>query len=135
MLIGIGLGGSILMISLGIFVIYYQNITDYIALCQKTRELAFNHIKDQKEKDSFKAELTKFLTKEKTNRSTHRTGEARTYEELIKGRFDVKVIRIDRKNTINDISNKLLDYSADTIKQLQDEGYRDTLKTLEKEQR
>ncbi|MBV9176738.1 MAG: hypothetical protein JO297_06845 [Nitrososphaeraceae archaeon] len=61
MLIGIRLGGSILMISLGIFVIYYQNITDYIALCQKTRELAFNHIKDQKEKDAFKAELTKFL--------------------------------------------------------------------------
>ena len=110
-------------------------VSDYIALFQKTRELAFNHIKDQKEKDSFKAELTKFLTKEKTNRSTHRTGEARTYEELIKGRFDVKVIRIDRKNTINDISNKLLDYSADTIKQLQDEGYRDTLKTLEREQR
>ena len=31
MLIGIGLGGSILVISLGIFVIYYQNIKDAAA--------------------------------------------------------------------------------------------------------
>lgn len=105
-------------------------VSDYIALFQKTRELAFNHIKDQKEKDAFKADLIKFLTNENTKRSTHRTGEARTYEELIKGRFDVKVIRIDRKNTVDDISNKLLDYSADTVKQLRDEGYRDTLKAI-----
>ena len=107
-------------------------VSDYVDLFQRTRDLAFNHIKNQNEKDAFKVELTKFLTKENTKRSTHRTGEPRTYEELIKGRFNVKVIRIDRKNTIDDISNKLLDYSADTIKQLRDEGYRDALETIQK---
>ena len=107
-------------------------VSDYVDLFQRTRDLALNHIKNQNEKDAFKVELTKFLTKENTKRSTHRTGEPRTYEELIKGRFNVKVIRIDRKNTIDDISNKLLDYSADTIKQLRDEGYRDALETIQK---
>ena len=41
-------------------------------------------------------------------------------------------MRIDRKSSINEISSKLLDYSATTIEQLRNEGYRDTLKTLQK---
>jgi NTE family protein len=109
-------------------------VSDYIQLFHKTREIAFNHIKDQNERDKFKAKLTELLTTENTKRSTHRTGEPRTYEELIKGRFDVKVIRIERKNSINDISNKLLDYSVDTLKQLRDEGYKDTLGAMQKHQ-
>jgi len=103
-------------------------ISDYIQLYQKTREFALNHIKDQNQRKAFEIELTEFLTNENTKRSTHRTGKPRTYEELIKGRFDVEVIRIERKNSTDEISNKLLDYSANTIKQLREEGYKDTLK-------
>ena len=88
--------------------------------------------KIKRKRTNLKLDLTEFLTKENTKRSTHRTGERRTYEELIKGRFDVKVIRIERKNSINDISNKLLDYSVDTLKQLRDEGYKDTLEAMQK---
>jgi len=107
-------------------------ISDYIQLYQKTREFALNHIKDQNQRKAFEIELTEFLTNENTKRSTHRTGKPRTYEELIKGRFDVEVIRIERKNSTDEISNKLLDYSADTIKQLREEGYKDTLNAMQK---
>jgi len=108
-------------------------ISDYIQLYQKTKEFAVNHIKDQNQRNAFETELTEFLTNENTKRSTHRTREPRTYEELVNGRFDVEVIRIERKNSIDEISNKLLDYSADTIKQLREEGYKDTLKAMQKQ--
>ena len=46
------------------------------------------------------------------------------YQDLIKGRFEINVIRIERTSNIdNDISNKLFDYSTDTIKQLTSDGF------------
>jgi hypothetical protein len=47
------------------------------------------------------------------------------------GRFDVNVITIERtKNVEYDISNKMLDYSSDTIKQLMDDGRNDALRII-----
>ena len=52
-------------------------------------------------------------------------------EILIKGRFEINVIRIERTSNIDyDISNKLFDYSADTIKQLTRDGFEDANKIL-----
>ncbi|MGA9845656.1 MAG: hypothetical protein WBQ25_25430 [Nitrososphaeraceae archaeon] len=52
-------------------------------------------------------------------KSSHRNGKPRIYQDLLKGRFDINVTRIQRTdNADNDISNKLFDYSTDTIKQL-----------------
>ena len=48
-------------------------------------------------------------------KSRHRNGDPRTYQDLVKGRFEINVKRIER------ISN----YSADTIKQLKRDGYDD----------
>jgi hypothetical protein len=42
----------------------------------------------------------------------------------------MNVTRIDRTDNVNDISNKLLDYSTDTLKQLRQDGYNDALKKI-----
>jgi hypothetical protein len=47
---------------------------------------------------------------------------------LINGRFDINMRRIERKQNVElDISNKMLDYSADTIIQLMQDWYDDTI--------
>lgn len=64
-------------------------------------------------------------------KSSHRNGKPRIYQDLLKGRFDINVIRIQRTdNADNDISTKLFDYSTDTIKQLRQDGYHDAQKAL-----
>jgi hypothetical protein len=50
--------------------------------------------------------------------------------DVIKGRFDTKVICIECKNNVNDIANILHDYSADTINEMIDDGYRDGLREI-----
>ena len=62
-----------------------------------------------------------------TKRSKHRSGYDRHYRDLINGRFDVNVKRIERKKNVElDIWSKMLDYSTDTILQLMQDGYDDT---------
>jgi NTE family protein len=59
-------------------------------------------------------------------KSTKRTGEKRSYQDLIKGRFNLnKVVRIERKEDDNMISSKWQDFSSGTIRQLIDNGYRE----------
>ena len=66
-------------------------------------------------------------------KSSRRSGDPRQYQDLIKGRFEINVIRIERTSSIdNDISNKLFDYSTDTIKQLTSDGFEDAMKILNK---
>jgi len=105
-------------------------VSDYITLFQRTREIALNYIKGQNEKKAFQTDLDKFLTKENT-KSKHRTGQPRQYKDLINGRFDINVIRIERtKNVEYDIWNKMLDYSTQTIQQLIQDGYDDAIEQL-----
>ena len=65
-------------------------------------------------------------------KTTHRNGEQRKYKDLLKERFDINVTRIDRTDNVNDIANKLFDYSVDTINYLKREGYKDTINTIQK---
>lgn len=105
-------------------------VSDYITLFQRTREIALKYIKAQNEKKAFQTDLDKFLTKENT-KSKHRSGQHRQYEDLIKGRFDINVIQIERTTNIEyDISNKMLDYSTETIQHLIQDGYEDAMKIL-----
>jgi hypothetical protein len=70
------------------------------------------------------------LTKEST-KSKHRTGQPRQYKDLINGRFDINVTRIERtKNVGYDICNKVMDYSMQTIQQLIQDGYDDALEQI-----
>jgi NTE family protein len=51
----------------------------------------------------------------------------RRYKEIIEGRFDIEeIVRIERKNTQDTISDKTFDFSVGTIKELIREGYNDT---------
>jgi hypothetical protein len=68
---------------------------------------------------------------QKQQRKVNIVLDPRVYQDLIKGRFEINVIRIERTSNIdNDISNKLFDYSADTIKQLISDGSEDAKKIL-----
>ena len=109
-------------------------VSDYINFVSELRDLANEAIDGignaNKKKDlQFRLE-TIFKTKAK---SSHRSGDHREYQDLIKGRFEINVIRIERTSNIdNDISNKLFDYSTDTIKQLTSDGFEDAMKILNK---
>lgn len=94
-------------------------VSDYVGLVEEFIDLAKKHNIKQDEIDSILSKPTK--------RSRHRTGKQRLYKNLINGRFDVNVIRIERTKHIEyDISNKMLDYSTATIQQLIQDGYEDT---------
>jgi NTE family protein len=57
----------------------------------------------------------------------------RQYKEIVEGRFDIaEVIRIERKNNQDTISDKTFDFSAGTIRQLLGEGYNDTIELSKK---
>ena len=52
----------------------------------------------------------------------------RKYSDMLIGQFEIeKVIRINRKNDENTISNKIFDFSPRTIKHLRESGYRNTM--------
>jgi NTE family protein len=93
-------------------------VSDYVSLVKEFIELS-------KRSNVPGNEIKKILSK-LTPRSKHRSGIERKYKDLINGRFDVNVIRIERTRNIElDISNKILDYSSDTIQQLIEDGYED----------
>jgi predicted acylesterase/phospholipase RssA len=105
-------------------------VSDYITLFQKTREVALNYIKGQNEKKAFQTDLDKFL-KQENAKSKHRTEQPRQYIDLINGRFNLNVTRIERtKNVEYDISNKVMDYSTQTIQQLIQDGYDDAIEQI-----
>jgi hypothetical protein len=50
------------------------------------------------------------------------------YKEIIEGRFDIaEIVRVERKNDENTISDKTFDFSRGTIDQLLKSGYDDTM--------
>ena len=96
-------------------------MSDYISLVEKFIDLAQKHNIQKSEIDDILSETTK--------RSKHRTGPDRQYRDLINGRFDVDVHRIERKQNVElDIYSKMLDYSTETIQQLMQDGFDDTEK-------
>ncbi len=97
-------------------------VSDYITIANDLIGLA-------KSKKIPKKEIDDILSR--TAKSTHRSGLKRSYNDLIQGRFSINVKRIERTRNVDyDISNKLFDYSRDTIKQLREDGYYDAEKLL-----
>jgi NTE family protein len=98
-------------------------ITDYIDL---TRKL----IKFAKQKGATEYEIRDIL--EQRGKSTFRTGERRKYVELLKGRFAInKVVRIERKDDPDAISQKWADYSSGSINKLFGQGFKDALTAMD----
>ena len=64
---------------------------------------------------------------EKTKVVFPATGKQGRYDDLVKGRVDVDfVARLERKNDSHTISNKTFDYSKTTIRQLIQDGNKET---------
>jgi NTE family protein len=110
-------------------------VSDYFNFVSELGKLAveaIGGIGDVKKKNDLQTRLNGvYSTKAK---SRHRTGELRTYRELVDERFDItKVIRIERSADKNDIANKWCDFSLGTISKLFEQGTLDALKTLAKE--
>ncbi len=83
-------------------------------------------IKLAEEKGASKEALQKILT-EKTKGVYLVTGKQVRYGDLLKGRVDVDfVVRLERKNDSHTVSNKTFDFSKTTIRQLIQDGYKET---------
>lgn len=55
----------------------------------------------------------------------------RKYKEIVEGLFDIgEIVRIERKNDENTISDKTFDFSYGTIEKLLQNGYEDTMDTI-----
>ena len=95
--------------------------TDYLELIEQLINIGYKHA----EYDSaFNADLKKLLD-EKT-RSKKRTGEKRTYKDILDGRADItKVVYVDRRDDGNTIFGKAFEFSSKTIKELETAGYYD----------
>lgn len=97
-------------------------ISDYIDLVRDMIKIGKeNGIKDE-------------VFKELMNRQTKYHGQVlkpRKYKEIIEGNFDIaEVVRIERKNDENTISDKTFDFSSGTIENLLQNGYDDTTNAI-----
>ena len=94
-------------------------VSDYVDLARELIKIA----KDAGAKDDVINSLL--------NRNTMNHGAAsklRKYSDILVGQFEIeKVIRINRKNDENTISNKIFDFSSKTIKLLRESGYSNTM--------
>ena len=107
-------------------------VSDYIDFARRLKDLAVeatNAVADVNKKKKLEKNLKDILKTK--GKSSHRTDGHRNYQDLLNGRFDINVITIERINNVfYDISNKMFDYSSDTIKQLMDDGRDDALKII-----
>jgi predicted acylesterase/phospholipase RssA len=97
-------------------------ISDYIDLVRDLIKIGKeNGIKDE-------------VFKELMNRQTKYHGQVlkpRKYKEIVEGIFDIaEVVRIERKNDENTISDKTFDFSSGTIENLLQNGYDDTMNAI-----
>jgi NTE family protein len=94
-------------------------VSDYIDLVRDLIRIA----KENGVKDKFITDLLNQRTK------YHGISSApRLYREIVEGRFDIdQIIRIERKNDEDTISDKTFDFSSGTIIQLLKDGYADTM--------
>jgi NTE family protein len=69
------------------------------------------------------------------NRKTNFHGQflkPRRYQDILEGRFQIdEIIRVDRENDFDTISNKTFDFSSETIKLLLERGYNDAINGFE----
>lgn len=95
------------------------------------KKILTKYIKDNglDEKGNKQSILSKLLQAPAS--SYRRTGENRTYRDLLSGTFNVEVTRIERKDDPSTISGKIGDFSSTSITELMDRGERETKDYLE----
>ncbi len=100
-------------------------VTDYIDLTKRLIQLANTKGASTEVKD--------ILSGSSLSRS--RNGKRRKYKDLLIGRFRIKnVVRIEREDDPNTISRKWADYSLTSLQTLYEQGRRDTLNKIIKDE-
>jgi hypothetical protein len=101
-------------------------VSDYVSFVTKMSNLAFELIKEQGESKKRIKDFNDIL--ETLGKSQQRSGTERHYEDLIKNRFDInKIMKIERLDDADTISDKIVDFSSTTISNLINCGIRDAL--------
>ena len=94
-------------------------MSDFIRLAKSLIKLA--------EENGVSKEAVQEILKEETKAVYLATGKHWRYEDLLKASVDVDyVVRLERKNDSHTISNKTFDFSKTTIRQLIQDGYKES---------
>ncbi|MGH9976077.1 MAG: hypothetical protein ACRD8Z_09630 [Nitrososphaeraceae archaeon] len=112
-----------------------QDVSDYHDFAEEMTQLAndaIREINDQnKSANHLKKRFERILNRQQ--RTLTRVTNPRYFSDLIYKRFDIdEVIKIQRKDDIHTISDKIFDFSSDTILNLIEEGEKDALKDIVK---
>jgi NTE family protein len=85
------------------------------------------------EQNGVSKEAVQKILKGKTKAVLLATGKHGKYDDLVKGTVDVDfVARLERKNDAHTISNKTFDFSKTTVRQLIQNGYKETKEQVKK---
>jgi len=104
----------------------FSTITDYNDFITSLQDLASDHIKDDNERNAFQQKF-QALKNKRAKRTSDTVGEDVKYEDLIRGRFEIKVMRIERKHdAATSTSFNGADITIQTIEALIKEGEEDT---------
>jgi NTE family protein len=104
-----------------------QNISDYHDFVVEMMNLASDAI--SKNAHYLKPEFEDILNKHQ--RTSSRKNQTRHFYDLIGKRFNIDdVLKIQKKDDIHTVSDKIFDFSSDTILNLIKEGERDALKEI-----
>jgi hypothetical protein len=108
-------------------------VTDYHDFVESLGELAIEAIEEVKDKKTVADLKKKFtdilITPQRT--FTRKEKKTRYYYDLLKKRFNIEgTIKIQRRDDVDTIANKFLDFSPETISSLIEQGIKDTLNTL-----
>jgi NTE family protein len=105
-------------------------VTNYITMVKETRNLAMKYI-SKENRAKFDRELEEFLKKETKTKSKTSKDKTKTYEDLLKGRFNIgKVMRVERQDDQHTISDKWFDFSHETVIRMIEQGKVDTLRKV-----
>ena len=100
-------------------------MSDFATLAQRLLKLA--------EESGASKEAVEMILNERTKGVGFVTREQLRCENLLKGKIDVDfVARLERKNDNHTISNKIFDFTKNTILQLIQDGYEETKDQLKK---
>ena len=100
-------------------------MSDFTTLAQRLLKLA--------EESGASKEAVQMILNERTKGSIFITHKHGRYEDLLKGKIDVDfVARLERKNDSHTISNKIFDFTKNTILQLIQDGYEETKDQMKK---
>ena len=100
-------------------------MSDFMTLAQRLLKLA--------EESGASKEAVQMILNERTKGFFFITRKQGRYEDLLKGQIDVDfVARLERKNDSHTISNKIFDFTNDTILQLIQHGYEETKEQMKK---